>query len=179
MNGGIHDAINLTSRLVEVWHGAKAEAELERYDRQRRLVTLEYIEKQSIQNKRNLESDGIEFAPQPGRDRGRQGPHLRVPAAGVHARQPAPRAGAGLSVKYVTVVPAQTGTHSPETAGPGTRSPLRGPRDAGVAGCPARQRRPRFNYSAGAATALGSEACGANAIAGERLKPNRKAATIA
>jgi 3-(3-hydroxy-phenyl)propionate hydroxylase len=25
-------------------------------------VTLEYIEKQSIQNKRNLESDGIEFA---------------------------------------------------------------------------------------------------------------------
>ena len=62
MNGGIHDAINLTARLIEVWHGAKAEAELERYDRQRRLVTLEYIEKQSIQNKRNLESDGIEFA---------------------------------------------------------------------------------------------------------------------
>ena len=28
---------------------------------QRRLVTLEYIEKQSIQNKRNLESDGAEF----------------------------------------------------------------------------------------------------------------------
>ena len=61
MNGGIHDAINLTSRLVEVWHGAKADAELERYDRQRRLVTLEYIEKQSIQNKRNLESDGTDF----------------------------------------------------------------------------------------------------------------------
>ena len=35
--------------------------ELDRYDRQRRLVTLEYIEKQSIRNKRNLESDGIEF----------------------------------------------------------------------------------------------------------------------
>ena len=62
MNGGIHDGINLTSRLVEVWHGTKAETELERYDRQRRLVTLEYIEKQSIQNKRNLESDGAEFA---------------------------------------------------------------------------------------------------------------------
>ena len=55
MNGGIHDAINLTARLVDVWHGTTAEAELERYDRQRRLVTLEYIEKQSIQNKRNLE----------------------------------------------------------------------------------------------------------------------------
>jgi len=62
MNGGIHDAINLTSRLIDVWHGTKARAELEGYDRQRRLVTLEYIEKQSIQNKRNLESDGIEFS---------------------------------------------------------------------------------------------------------------------
>jgi 3-(3-hydroxy-phenyl)propionate hydroxylase len=61
MNGGIHDAINLTSRLIEVWHDGKAEGELERYDRQRRLVTLEYIEKQSIQNKRNLESDGTDF----------------------------------------------------------------------------------------------------------------------
>jgi 3-(3-hydroxy-phenyl)propionate hydroxylase len=61
MNGGIHDAINLTSRLAEVWHGTKPETELERYDKQRRLVTLEYIEKQSIQNKRNLESDGGDF----------------------------------------------------------------------------------------------------------------------
>jgi 3-(3-hydroxy-phenyl)propionate hydroxylase len=61
MNGGIHDAINLTSRLIDVWHGRRPEGELDRYDRQRRLVTLEYIEKQSIQNKRNLESDGIEF----------------------------------------------------------------------------------------------------------------------
>jgi 3-(3-hydroxy-phenyl)propionate hydroxylase len=61
MNGGIHDAINLTSRLVDVWHGSKPQGELARYDRQRRLVTLEYIEKQSIQNKRNLESDGVDF----------------------------------------------------------------------------------------------------------------------
>ena len=65
MNGGIHDAINLTSRLVEAWQGtvdaAKADAELERYDLQRRLVTLEYIQTQTIQNKRNLESDGTEF----------------------------------------------------------------------------------------------------------------------
>jgi 3-(3-hydroxy-phenyl)propionate hydroxylase len=61
MNGGIHDAINLTSRLVEVWRGAEPETELERYDHQRRSVTLEYIEKQTIQNKRNLESDGTQF----------------------------------------------------------------------------------------------------------------------
>jgi 2-polyprenyl-6-methoxyphenol hydroxylase-like FAD-dependent oxidoreductase len=61
MNGGIHDAVNLTGRLADVWHGRKAEDELDRYDRQRRLVTLEYIEQQSIQNKRNLESTGSEF----------------------------------------------------------------------------------------------------------------------
>jgi 3-(3-hydroxy-phenyl)propionate hydroxylase len=61
MNGGIHDAMNLTARLIEVWQGRKGDAELDRYDRQRRLVTLEYIETQSIQNKRNLESASGEF----------------------------------------------------------------------------------------------------------------------
>jgi 3-(3-hydroxy-phenyl)propionate hydroxylase len=61
MNGGIHDAMNLTARLADVWHGTKPEAELDRYDRQRRLVTKEYVEKQSIQNKKNLESGGAEF----------------------------------------------------------------------------------------------------------------------
>jgi 3-(3-hydroxy-phenyl)propionate hydroxylase len=61
MNGGIHDAIDLASRLAGVWHGRKRVDELDGYNRQRRQVTLEHIEKQSIQNKRNLESDGIEF----------------------------------------------------------------------------------------------------------------------
>jgi 3-(3-hydroxy-phenyl)propionate hydroxylase len=61
MNGGIHDAVNLTARLADVWHGRKAEDDLDSYDRQRRLVTREAIEKQSIRNKRNLESDGIAF----------------------------------------------------------------------------------------------------------------------
>jgi 3-(3-hydroxy-phenyl)propionate hydroxylase len=61
MNGGIHDAINLTSRLAQVWHGRASIDELDCYDRQRRQVTLEHIEKESIRNKRNLESDGTEF----------------------------------------------------------------------------------------------------------------------
>ncbi|HWY88941.1 MAG TPA: FAD-dependent monooxygenase, partial [Gemmataceae bacterium] len=61
MNSGIHDAINLTSRLADVWHGRKPEDDLDSYDRQRRQVTLEAIEQQSIRNKRNLESDGIAF----------------------------------------------------------------------------------------------------------------------
>ena len=61
MNGGIHDAINLTSRMIEVWRKTKPDTEFGRYDRQRRLVTKEYVEKQSIQNKKNLESTGSEF----------------------------------------------------------------------------------------------------------------------
>jgi 3-(3-hydroxy-phenyl)propionate hydroxylase len=61
MNGGIHDAINLTDRMAEVWRQERPESELARYDRQRRSVTLEYIQAQSIQNKRNLESDGTVF----------------------------------------------------------------------------------------------------------------------
>ncbi len=61
MNGGIHDAINLTDRMAEVWREEKPLGELARYDRQRRSVTLEYIQAQSIQNKRNLESDGTAF----------------------------------------------------------------------------------------------------------------------
>ena len=61
MNGGIHDAINLTGRLIEVWCGMKAETELERFDLQRRLVTKEYVERQSIQNKRNLEAADNQF----------------------------------------------------------------------------------------------------------------------
>jgi 3-(3-hydroxy-phenyl)propionate hydroxylase len=64
MNGGIHDAINLTARIADVWHGRKPETELDLFDRERRLVTLEYIEKQTIQNKRNLESDGVAFKEQ-------------------------------------------------------------------------------------------------------------------
>ncbi len=56
MNGGIHDAVNLTDRLAAVWQGKAGDAELDRYDTQRRLVTLETIQTQTIQNKKNLEN---------------------------------------------------------------------------------------------------------------------------
>ena len=61
MNGGIHDAVNLTERLAALWHGKAEDAELNRYDRQRRLVTLETIQTQTIANKENLESPGRAF----------------------------------------------------------------------------------------------------------------------
>jgi len=79
MNGGIHDAMNLTTRMAQVLHGRTPEQDLDRYDRQRRLVTLEYIEQQSIQNKRNLESCSPEFRERLthiASDRGRTYDHL-------------------------------------------------------------------------------------------------------
>ena len=61
MNGGIHDAVNLAGRLATVWQGEAPDTELDRFDRQRRLVTLEYIQNYTIQNKKNLKSSGDEF----------------------------------------------------------------------------------------------------------------------
>jgi len=55
MNGGIHDAFNLAEKLVAVLRGEKTEAELARYERQRRPVALEYVNTITIANKRNLE----------------------------------------------------------------------------------------------------------------------------
>ena len=56
MNGGVHDAVNLSQRLACVWKGAAPEGELDRYDLQRRQITLEYVQKHTIQNKRDLEA---------------------------------------------------------------------------------------------------------------------------
>ena len=55
MNGGIHDAFNLAEKLAAVIRGQKPEEELERYERQRRPVALEYVNRITIANKRNLE----------------------------------------------------------------------------------------------------------------------------
>jgi 3-(3-hydroxy-phenyl)propionate hydroxylase len=61
LTGGIHYAFNVVGRRGAVWRGVPPDSELGRFDKQRRLVTLEYIQKYSIQNKRNLESSGEEF----------------------------------------------------------------------------------------------------------------------
>ena len=41
--------------------GEATDADLDRFDKQRHLVTLEYIQKYTIQNKKNLESSGDDF----------------------------------------------------------------------------------------------------------------------
>ena len=55
MNGGIHDAFNLAEKLADVIRGEKPPEELERYERQRRPVALEYVNTITIANKRHLE----------------------------------------------------------------------------------------------------------------------------
>ncbi|MDF2119429.1 FAD-dependent monooxygenase [Roseiarcaceae bacterium H3SJ34-1] len=56
MNGGVHDAINLTTLLGPVINGTAAPSSLDTYDRQRRTVTLDAIQSGTIRNKRNLEA---------------------------------------------------------------------------------------------------------------------------
>ena len=56
LNGGVHDACNLALKLAMVWHGKAPEALLDRYDRQRRGVTVEHVQRQTIANKQGLEA---------------------------------------------------------------------------------------------------------------------------
>jgi 3-(3-hydroxy-phenyl)propionate hydroxylase len=55
MNSGFQDGLNLADKLVRIWQGADADSLLDRYDRQRRLTAIEYVQAQSIANKRTLE----------------------------------------------------------------------------------------------------------------------------
>jgi len=55
LNGGIHDAANLAPRLAELWHGRGDEAGLDHYTRQRQKAQHDYVQAQTIRNKRELE----------------------------------------------------------------------------------------------------------------------------
>ena len=56
LNGGIHDAVSLTDKLIEVWRGEADDALLDLYDRQRRTACVEFVQAQTIQNKKRLEA---------------------------------------------------------------------------------------------------------------------------
>jgi 3-(3-hydroxy-phenyl)propionate hydroxylase len=56
LNGGVHDAVNLAEKLAEVVHGRAGDDLLDRYERQRRGVTIEHVQRQTIANKQNLEA---------------------------------------------------------------------------------------------------------------------------
>jgi 3-(3-hydroxy-phenyl)propionate hydroxylase len=55
LNGGIHDAINLTEKLIRAWRDDSDGSELDRYDRQRRTIASKFVQKQTMQNKQRLE----------------------------------------------------------------------------------------------------------------------------
>ncbi|MEH6676905.1 FAD-dependent oxidoreductase [Phenylobacterium sp.] len=55
MNGGIHDAVNLAAKLDDILNGgAEAQPLLDRYSRQRRKAQTDFVQAQSIQNKKTL-----------------------------------------------------------------------------------------------------------------------------
>ncbi len=55
MNGGIHDAVNLADKLARVFHGEADDALLDLYSRQRRHAAVEYVQAQTIANKKLME----------------------------------------------------------------------------------------------------------------------------
>jgi 3-(3-hydroxy-phenyl)propionate hydroxylase len=55
MNGGLHDAISLTNRLIAVWHGKAGDAELDGYEIQRRPEAINAINAMTESNKKTLE----------------------------------------------------------------------------------------------------------------------------
>ncbi len=57
MNSGIHDVWNLTEKLREILKdGGDGDALLDRYDRQRRQIAHSFVQTQTIENKRMMES---------------------------------------------------------------------------------------------------------------------------
>jgi 3-(3-hydroxy-phenyl)propionate hydroxylase len=55
LNGGIQDAVNLAGKLIEVLLEGQSDRLLDLYDLQRRTVAVEFVQEQSIANKKRLE----------------------------------------------------------------------------------------------------------------------------
>ena len=55
MNGGLHDAVNACEKLIRIIQQGGDEDLLDLYERQRRSVTIEYVQAQTMQNKKNIE----------------------------------------------------------------------------------------------------------------------------
>jgi 3-(3-hydroxy-phenyl)propionate hydroxylase len=55
LNGGIQDAVNLSDKLIDVLLDGQFDRVLDLYDLQRRTVAVEFVQEQSIANKKRLE----------------------------------------------------------------------------------------------------------------------------
>src|SRR5262249_51862652 len=60
LNCGIHDAVQLANLLSAVLLGERSEDELPRYDAIRRPVNIEYVQQQTVANKRRLEEKNLD-----------------------------------------------------------------------------------------------------------------------
>jgi 3-(3-hydroxy-phenyl)propionate hydroxylase len=60
LNGGFQDAANLAEKLTQILLDAAPDRLLDLYDRQRRTVAVEFVQQQSIENKRRLEESDPE-----------------------------------------------------------------------------------------------------------------------
>ena len=56
LNGGIQDAVNLSDKLAEVIAGKADESLMDLYDKQRRTYAVEFVQEQTIANKKRLEA---------------------------------------------------------------------------------------------------------------------------
>ena len=55
MNGGVHDAMNLTQKLLQVIQQGADMGVMSRYERQRRTIAIDYINASTARNKREIE----------------------------------------------------------------------------------------------------------------------------
>jgi 3-(3-hydroxy-phenyl)propionate hydroxylase len=61
MNSGVHDVWNLTEKLIAIYaEGGDADSLLDLYDRQRRAVMHEFVQAQTIRNKKMLETNSAD-----------------------------------------------------------------------------------------------------------------------
>ena len=95
MNFGFHDAFNLAEKLAAIIQDGAGEDLLDLYDRQRRTVAQEYLQRQTIENKRNIEQKDP-VAREKFHDELRaivadRGEAARIPAARVDDRRLPPR----------------------------------------------------------------------------------------
>lgn len=60
LNGGLHDAVSLTERLIAVWHGRADERALDGYEAQRKPEAVNAINAMTARNKKLLEERDLE-----------------------------------------------------------------------------------------------------------------------
>jgi 3-(3-hydroxy-phenyl)propionate hydroxylase len=56
MNGGIHDAWNLSDKLIRIHHGEPAEPLLDLFAKQRREICVRFVQEHTMNNKKLMES---------------------------------------------------------------------------------------------------------------------------